>query len=147
MKHRSSQNPPITQNPPINAHPVHNRIRSFMEHATRYAFMGEVRLAKDCGVSCAAISRLLAGKSCPSFALIVRIGQAFEKQFGKPIDLRELISLDGSYPSATVCQIVGCHGCSPQAAWNEDDTMKAEYRAADCSANSTPAFLMRKETR
>ena len=58
---------------PINARPVRNRIRALMEHSTRYAFMGEARLAKDCGVSCAAISRLMGGKSSPSFALTARI--------------------------------------------------------------------------
>lgn len=142
MKHRSPDNPPISKKP-INTHPVHNRIRSFMEHTTRYAFMGEVRLAEECKVSCATISRLLSGKSSPSFALSVRIAQAFEKHFGKRIDLREIISLDGGYPSETVCKVVGCKGCSPQAAWNEDDTMKAEYRAE----KSAPSFLMRKETR
>jgi transcriptional regulator with XRE-family HTH domain len=110
--------------PPINTHPVHNRIRSFMEHSTAYAFMGEVRLAKDCGVSCAAISRLLAGKSSPSFALLVRITQAFERQFEHALDPREIVSLDGDYPTPTVCEIVGCRGCTPQSAWNEDDTLK-----------------------
>jgi transcriptional regulator with XRE-family HTH domain len=118
-----------------------------MEHATRYAFKGEVRLARDCGVSCAAISRLLSGKSCPSFALIVRIGQAFEKQFGKPIDLRELISLDGSYPTPSVCQVVGCKGCSPQAAWNEDDTIKDGYCNKSSSPSVAPVISMRKEMR
>jgi hypothetical protein len=113
-----------THNPPINAHPVHNRIRAFMEHSTAYAFMGEVRLAKDCGVSCAAISRLLAGKSSPSFALLVRITQAFERQFKHALDPREIVSLDGDYPTPTVCEIVGCRGCTPQSAWNDDDTLK-----------------------
>jgi transcriptional regulator with XRE-family HTH domain len=127
MKHHKSHNPPV--NRPINTHPVHNRIRRFMEHTSRYAFMGEVRLAQDCKVSCATISRLLADKSSPSFALGVRIGQAFEKQFGRPIDLREIISLDGTYPSKTVCEIVGCKGCTSQAAWREDDTLKETYRA------------------
>ena len=122
MEHR----PP--HNLPINTHPVHNRIRSLMEHSTRYAFMGEARLAKDCHVSCATISRLLSGKSSPSFALMVRIAQAFERQFKKSIDPREIVSLDGSYPTASVCQLVGCKGCTPEAAWNEHDVLKPEYR-------------------
>jgi transcriptional regulator with XRE-family HTH domain len=113
---------------PINTHPVHNRIRSLMEHSTRYAFMGEARLAQDCGVSCAAISRLMSGKSSPSFALVVKIAQAFEQQFKKRIDPREIVSIDGSYPTASVCQLVGCKGCTPQAAWNDNDVLKPEYR-------------------
>ena len=122
MAHRSPHNLPI------NTRPVHNRIRSLMEHSTRYAFMGEARLAKDCGVSCAAISRLMSGKSSPSFALVVKIAQAFERQFKKSIDQREIVSLDGGYPTPSVCQLVGCKGCTPQAAWNEHDVLKPEYR-------------------
>ena len=113
---------------PINARPVRNRIRALMEHSVRYAFMGEARLAKDCGVSCAAVSRLMGGKSSPSFALVARISQAFERQFKRRIDPREIVSLDGSYPTASVCQLVGCKGCTPQAAWNENDVLKPEYR-------------------
>ena len=68
------------------------------------------------------------GKSSPSFALMVRITQAFERQFKKSIDPREIVSLDGSYPTASVCQLVGCKGCTPEAAWNEHDVLKSEYR-------------------
>ena len=125
MELRSLHNSPQL---PINAHPVRNRIRALMEHSTRYAFMGEARLAKDCGVSCAAISRLMSGKSSPSFALMVKITQAFERQFKKSIDPREIVSLDGSYPTASVCRLAGCKGCTPQAAWNEHDVLRPEYR-------------------
>ena len=90
--------------------------------------MGEARLAKDSNVSCAAISRLMNGKSSPSFALVAKITQAFERQFKKSIDPREVVSLDGSYPTPSVCQLVGCKGCTPQAAWNENDVLKPEYR-------------------
>ena len=69
------------------------------------------------------------GKSSPSFALVVKITQAFERQFKKSIDPREIVSLDGSYPTPTVCQLVGCRGCTPQAAWNENDVLKPEYRS------------------
>jgi transcriptional regulator with XRE-family HTH domain len=112
---------------PINNIPVTNRIRAMMEHTSRYAFRGEARLARDCAVSEAAISRLMSGKTSPSFGLVVRIAQAFEKQLKRHIDLREIVSIDGQFPTSTVCEIVGCRGCTPQAAWNEDDTMKAEY--------------------
>jgi transcriptional regulator with XRE-family HTH domain len=98
-----------------------------MEHTSRYAFRGEARLARDCAVSEAAISRLMSGKTSPSFGLVVRIAEALEKQLKRDIDLREIVSIDGQFPTPTVCEIVGCRGCTPQAAWNEDDTMKAEY--------------------
>jgi transcriptional regulator with XRE-family HTH domain len=118
---------PVTRKMPVNMLLVENRIRTFMEHSTRYAFMGEARLAKDCGVSDAAICRLLIGYSSPSFAMLCKLTAAFEKEFKKSIDPRELAAIDGKYPSPTVCEIVGCKGCTPQAAWNEDDTMKPGY--------------------
>ena len=77
---------------PVNLVLVENRIRAFMEHSTRYAFMGSMRLAKDCGVSDAAICRLLSAYGSPSYAMIVRLTQAFEKEFKQVIDPREATS-------------------------------------------------------
>ena len=102
-------------------------VRAFMEHSKRYAFMGEVRLAKDCGVSASAICRLIGGYSSPSFAMVERLTGAFEQEFKQRIDPREIASVDGQFPTATVCALVGCKGCTPQGAWNSDDTLKAEY--------------------
>ncbi len=115
------------RNLPVNLLPVENRIREFMEHSTRYAFMGETRLAKDCGVSVSSICRLIIGYGSPSFAIIFKITAAFEKEFKRPIDPREVAALDSGYPTGKVCDVVGCHGCTPQAAWNDDDTLKPEY--------------------
>jgi hypothetical protein len=112
---------------PVNMLLVENRIRAFMEHSTRYAFMGPARLAKDCEVSDAAICRLLGGYSSPSYAMVAKITKAFEKEFKRSIDPREIFAIDGQYSTSSVCEIVGCKGCTPQAAWNEDDTLKPEY--------------------
>lgn len=126
-RHSHIHNPPPRRRLPVNMLLVENRIRSFMEHSTRYAFMGEARLAKDCGVSDASICRLLVGYSSPSFAMLCKLTHAFEKEFKKRIDPRELAAIDGKYPTPSVCDITGCKGCTPQAAWNADDTMKPEY--------------------
>ncbi len=115
------------RNVPVNLLLVHNRIRAFLEHSTAYAFIGETRLAHDCSVSVAAISRLMPGYGSPSFAMIAKITQAFEKEFKTRIDPRDVAAVDGEFPTATVCEVVGCKGCTPQAAWNEDDTLKPEY--------------------
>jgi len=98
-----------------------------MEHSTRYAFMGSMRLAQDCGVSDAAICRLLSGYGSPSYAMIVRLTQAFEKEFKQAIDPRDVAAIDGAFITSTVCEVVGCKGCTPQAAWNDDNTLKPEY--------------------
>ena len=117
---------------PVNLVLVENRIRAFMEHSTRYAFMGSMRLAKDCSVSEAAICRLLSGYGSPSYAMIARLTQAFEKEFKQAIDPRDVAAINGAFLTPTVCEVVGCKGCTPQAAWNDDDTLKPEYaRKAD----------------
>src|SRR5690606_26060687 len=107
---------------------VENRIRVFMEHSTRYAFMGPARLAKDCGVSDASICRLLSGYSSPSFAMVAKITRAFEKEFKMTLDTREIFAIDGQYPTGDACALLGCKGCTPQSAWNDDDTLKEEYQ-------------------
>lgn len=112
---------------PVNMLLVENRIRAFLEHSTRYAFMGAARLAKDCEVSDAAICRLLSGNSSPSFAMVVKITQAFQKEYKRSIDPREVFAIDGQYLTKSVCALLGCKGCTPQEAWNDDDTLKPEY--------------------
>ena len=114
--------------PKINGSQVHNRILAMMAHTTRYAFQGETRLAQDAGVSKSAVSRLLTGQSSPSFALVVALTKALEKRLERPIDPRDLISLDGSYPTATACELAGCRGCLPAEAYDAQNRLKPEYK-------------------
>jgi hypothetical protein len=55
--------------------------------------------------------------------------RALEEQLGKRIDPRELVSMDGTYPTASVCVLCGCTGCLPHQVWDEEsDTIRPEYR-------------------
>ena len=112
----------------INGSQVHNRIMALMAHTTRYAFQGETRLANDAGVSKSAVSRLLTGQSSPSFALVVALTKALEKRLGRPLDPRDLISLDGNYPTASACELAGCRGCLPAEAYDKHNRIKPEYK-------------------
>ena len=112
----------------INGSQVHNRILALMAHTTRYAFQGETRLASDAGVSKSAVSRLLTGQSSPSFALVVALTKALEKRLERPIDPRDLISLDGNYPTASACELAGCRGCLPAEAYDKHNRIKPEYK-------------------
>lgn len=118
----------VSNNNKINGSQVHNRILALMAHTTRYAFQGETRLASDAGVSKSAVSRLLTGQSSPSFALVVALTKALEKRMGRSLDPRDLISLDGSYPTATACELAGCKGCLPAEAYDEQNRLKPEYK-------------------
>ena len=105
-----------------------NRIAAIMTHCNRYSFQGQARLAKDAGISRSAVSRMLAGRSNPSFALVMAVTQALEEQLGRHIDPRELVSLDGSYPTPFVCDLCGCRGCLPAQVYDDCDAVKPEYR-------------------
>src|SRR5688500_14439918 len=107
---------------------VHNRVFAVMMHTTRYAFKGESRLAADAGVSKSAVCRLLNGQSNPSFVLMSLLTQALEQALGKALDPRELISLDGTYPTASICQLVDCRGCLPAEAFDEEANLKPEFK-------------------
>jgi|GEM_PF-1645128 len=111
------------------ARAVYNRIPALMAHTTYYAFKGASRLAADAGISKSALSRLICGQSSPSFALICALTRAFERRLQRPIDPRELVSFDGAYPTAYVCELVGCKGCLPTEAYAENDTLKPEFKA------------------
>jgi transcriptional regulator with XRE-family HTH domain len=98
--------------PPSN--PVQNRLEAVMAHINWYLFAPVTRLARDAGVSHSSLSRVLSGQSAPSFSLACKVTHALEKRLGVPVghlDPRELFSLDGSYPTACTCALVGCPGC------------------------------------
>ena len=124
---RSHPHPPHPQPEPPPA-PIHNRIAAILTHIPWYAFEGQARLARDVGVSRSTISRLLAGLSSPSFVLVWAITKAIERRLGKPLDPRELVSLDGTYPTPSVCDLVGCRGCLPDAAYDRAGCLKPEWR-------------------
>ncbi len=119
--------------PKVNTSQVHNRILALMAHTNRYAFKGESRLACDAGVSKSAVCRLLNGQSSPSFALVSSITRALEPHLqrgleGRRLDPHELISLDGTYPTASACQLAGCKGCLPAQAYDEHNRLKPEFK-------------------
>ena len=112
----------------INAAQPRNRLLALMAHTTRYAFQGETRLALDAGVSKSAVCRLLNGRSSPSYALVLAITRALEKHLGRQLDPRDIVSTDGTYPTASACGLAGCRGCLPAEAYDENDRLKPEYR-------------------
>ena len=108
--------------------PLFNRIAALMEHTTWYAFKGASRLAQDAGVSKSFISRLLRGQTSPFFVHVVRLTQALEKALGQRLDPREFLSLDGTYPTASVCQLAGCGGCLPAEAFDGEGNLQPQFR-------------------
>jgi hypothetical protein len=105
----------------------YNRIVEVMQHTSRYAFKGKARLAVDAKVGAATITRITTGQGEPLFHVLAAITGALERAVGRKIDPRELISMDGTYPTASVCELVGCPGCTPESAYDEDGNRKPDY--------------------
>lgn len=123
-----SETEPTTRPPvPLARQRVYNRVVGVMLHTRRYSFRPQARLAKDAGVCPSTVSRFLSGESNPSFALVMAITRALEEQLGRRVDPRELVSMDGTYPTASVCELCGCRGCLPPQVYREDDTVRPEY--------------------
>lgn len=114
--------------PRLRSDSKHTRIPEIILHSTRYGFNGRSRLAKDSGISPRTISRLLSGSGCPTYETVMRVTEALERDLGRPLDAREVVSFTGSYPTKTVCEVVGCQGCLPPEAWGEDDLLRPEWR-------------------
>lgn len=116
-------------NPPhIQAYgPAISRIGDLMAHTNRYAFKGATRLARDAHVSASSVSRLMNGKTNPSFLVVARITCALEHQLKLKVDPRDLISESGKFQTKYLCELVGCQGCLPENAHDEFGDIKPSF--------------------
>lgn len=105
----------------------HNRISAIMAHITRYSFRGTSRLAADAGVSKSTISHLVRGLNNPLYITARRIVKCLEFQLGRSLHPDEVFSLDGSYPTASVCQLCGCKACLPDSIYENDGSRKKGF--------------------
>jgi transcriptional regulator with XRE-family HTH domain len=107
---------------------VYNRLAAVLEHIQAYYFEGPSKLAADANVSRSALSRLVHGKSSPSYAVVCKVTAAIEKRLGRRIDPRDLVSIDGEHPTTSVCELCGCKGCLPECAYDESGNLKPCHR-------------------
>lgn len=107
---------------------VHNRLVAVLAHIHHYDFAGQIQLAADAGVSKGAISKLLSGQSNPSFALVLKVVKVLERHLGQRLDLQELFSFDGRYPTRSVCTLVGCRGCLLSHCYDLDGNLMLTYQ-------------------
>jgi len=108
--------------------PLYNRIGVVLTHSTRYVFSGQARLAADVGVSRSTISRLLRGRTRPSLFLAQAVTDALSKDLRYPLDVRELFSPDGTYPTPSGCELCGCDGCFPEEAYDGHGNLRPAFR-------------------
>ena len=82
-----------------------------MGHSLRYSVNGQARLARDLGVAKSTIHRFLNGDCEPSIGLALNALRALERDLGRPLDAKEIYSVDGTYPTVSACALCGCRGC------------------------------------
>lgn len=133
VAHSSAQQV-ITPNQEVLTH----RLREILWHIPWYGFKTQARLAQDSGVSPAAISRLIRGESQPSLLIALRLTQALSRRLGRPLDIGEVFSLDGIYPTPSVCELTGCRRCLPPSAYDQADQIRPEYKAVQAGQWSMP---------
>lgn len=107
---------------------LHNRVRAVMIHSWRYAFEGTARLAADVGVAPSTIRRLLRGDTNPPYRMVKKITEALSHDLDIALSPGELFSLDGSYPTPSVCVLCRCEGCLPDEAYEPDGSLRAQWR-------------------
>lgn len=105
-----------------------NRIRAAMVHCPRYAFRGVSRLADDAGISRSTVSRLVRGLTEPTFAIVSTVTAELEKASKRRIDPRELVTTNDCFPTRTVCNLMGCKGCLPDDAFDEEASIRQEFK-------------------
>jgi len=108
---------------------INNRLRPILIHVPWYSIQGQARLAVDCRVSRSTIGRLVHNQISPSYALARAVTDALSRRLGIAVDMRDIFSTDGTYPVAKVCNLTqNCNGCFPPDAYDEDGSLRLEYR-------------------
>lgn len=110
--------------PPIKCH---NRVAALMAHTSRYSFRGTSRLAKDAGVAKSTVCHILHGRSNPFFKTVTPIVKSLEFQLARKLNVREVFSDDGTYPTKHVCRLAGCKGCLPDSVHQSDGSIKRAW--------------------
>ncbi len=126
VKTRPVQKPQLVQNRVT----VHNRVGVLLVHIPRLSIRGQARLADEAGVSRSTISRLVNGRINPSYRLARTVTSVLERLLGRPLDMRDVFSTDGTYLEPSGCKLCLCSGCLPERAWDEDGTLKPAWRDA-----------------
>lgn len=107
---------------------IFTRLPAILDHIPYYSFQGQARLAADAGTSRSTIHRLTHNKCVPSFALVFAIQKALEMRLGRRIAIEEWLSLDNSWPTASICELVGLPPCLPDQAYNADGSLKPAFK-------------------
>lgn len=129
-KHKFVEHEPAHKTQLHKPQPIQNRVKVLLVHIPKFSIQGQARLAAEVGVSRSTISRLVHGRINPSYRLARGVTDVLERMLGKPLDMREVFSTDGTYLTPSGCALCRCHGCLPEMAWDEDGHLKPGWEDA-----------------
>lgn len=116
--------------PAFGAGRPHNRVAAVLMHIPWYSIVGPARLARDAGVAKSTISRLLSGRTTPSYRVVMAVTAAIERRTGRTLGAHELFSTTGTFPTQNVCSLMHCAGCLPGDIYDrQTDTVHPQFRA------------------
>lgn len=107
---------------------IFTRLPAILDHIPYYSFQGQARLASDVGTSRSTINRLIHNKCVPSFALVFGIQKALAMRLGRCIAIEEWLSLDNSWPTASICALLNMPPCLPEQAYTADGSLKPAFK-------------------
>lgn len=84
-------------------------------------------MAKDAGVAKSTICHILHGRTNPLYKTVAPIIRSLEFQLARRLNVRDVFSEDGKYPTKHVCTLVGCKGCLPDRIYDVDGSKKPEW--------------------
>jgi len=114
---------------PVREHqPVQNRVRVLLVHIPKLSIRGQARLAAEVGVSRSTVSRLVNGRINPSYRLARGVTDALERFLGRPLDMRDVFSTDGTYLTPSGCALCRCGGCLPEEAYDREANLRPQWR-------------------
>lgn len=82
-----------------------------MAHTRRYAFRGLPPLARDTGISRSALYRIVHEGTSPTLEQALHLTKALSVALEKSLDITEVFTNSGRYPTESVCTLCNCLGC------------------------------------
>lgn len=126
-----SADPRPQEGPRVQTNPhVQNRVAVLLTHIPFFSIQGQARLAARAGASRSTISRLVHGRINPSYRLAQAVTAALERQLGAPLDMRDVFTTDGTYPTASGCALCRCGGCLPEHAYDAEGNLLPAWKEA-----------------
>lgn len=74
------------------------------------------------------ICHIVHGRTNPLYKTVAPIIRSLEFQLARRLNVRDVFSEDGTYPTKMVCKLAGCKGCLPDSVHDQDGNVKPHMK-------------------